>query len=119
MFALFNTSGIIASSFFGWLSDNKSVSLSAQVVSAVAPIFSILSTFLFWGLSTHGAIGLLPVFSITLGFFSSGYSATWGGILKQMEHESPREMRPLDPGMFYGMLNGARGIDRIHRERYY
>ncbi|KAK7415582.1 hypothetical protein QQZ08_012298 [Neonectria magnoliae] len=110
MLALFNAPGIIASSFFGWLSDNKRITLSAQAVSAIPPVCCALSTFLFWGLTTQGGIGLLLVFSMTFGFFSSGYSATWGGMLKQMESESAERNEAVDPGMLYGLLNGVRGI---------
>ena len=110
MLGVFNASGIIASSFFGWLSDNKHIVLSAQTVSSIPPISSAVSTFLFWGLTTHGALGLLIVFSITFGFFSSGYSATWGGMLKQIERESAERNEAIDPGMLYGLLNGVRGI---------
>ncbi|KAJ5304549.1 uncharacterized protein N7443_004209 [Penicillium atrosanguineum] len=110
MLVLFNAPGIIASSFFGWLSDNKRITLSAQTVSAIPPVCCALATFIFWGLTTQGAIGLLLVFSMTFGFFSSGYSATWGGMLKQMESESAERNEAVDPGMLYGLLNGVRGI---------
>ncbi|CRG86893.1 Putative inner membrane metabolite transport protein YdfJ [Talaromyces islandicus] len=110
MLALFNAPGIIASSFFGWLSDNKRVTLSTQAVSSIPPICCTLATFLFWGLTTQGSLGLLIIFSMTFGFFSGGYSATWGGMLKQMEHESAERNEPVDPGMLYGLLNGVRGI---------
>ncbi|KAI1635010.1 putative monocarboxylate transporter [Biscogniauxia mediterranea] len=110
MLALFNAPGIVASAFFGWLSDNKRIRLSAQSVAAIPPVCSALATFLFWGLTTQGGIGLLILFSITFGFFSSGYSATWGGILKQMESESAERNEAVDPGMLYGLLNGVRGI---------
>ncbi|KAL4778305.1 major facilitator superfamily domain-containing protein [Aspergillus varians] len=110
MLAVFNAPGIIASSFFGWLSDNKRIPLSAQAVSAIPPVCCALATFLLWGLTTQGAIGLLVVFSMTFGFFSGGYSATWGGMLKQMERESAERNEAVDPGMLYGLLNGVRGI---------
>ncbi|KAJ5808239.1 monocarboxylate transporter [Penicillium riverlandense] len=110
MLALFNAPGIVASSFFGWLSDNKRITLSVQTVAAIPPICSALATFFFWGLTTQGAIGLLIVFSMTFGFFSSGYSATWGGMLTQMERESAERNEAVDPGMLYGLLNGVRGI---------
>ncbi|KAJ5533006.1 hypothetical protein N7494_009558 [Penicillium frequentans] len=113
MLAVFNAPGIIASSFFGWLSDNKRISFSVQVVCAIPPIFSALAAFLLWGLTTQGAIGLLIVFSMTFGFFSSGYSATWGGILKQMEREAAEMNEAVDPGMLYGLLNGVRGIGYV------
>ncbi|KAK6829880.1 hypothetical protein PG987_010464 [Apiospora arundinis] len=110
MLALFNVPGIISSSFFGWLSDNKRVALSAQTVSAIPPITCAAATFLFWGLTTPGGLGLLVVFSVTFGFFSGGYSATWGGMLKQLERESAERNEAVDPGMLYGLLNGVRGI---------
>lgn len=110
MLALFNAPGIIASSFFGWLSDNRRVQLPVQAVAAIPPVCSALSVFLLWGFTTEGALGLLVVFSMTFGFFSSGYSATWGGMLKQMERESAGRNEAIDPGMLYGLLNGVRGI---------
>lgn len=110
MLAVFNAPGIIASSFFGWLSDNKRIKLSAQMVSAISPLCCAIATFLLWGLTTQGNIGLLVVFSMIFGFFSSGYSATWGGMLKQMEYESAERNEAVDPGMLYGLLNGVRGI---------
>jgi hypothetical protein len=50
---------------------------------------------------------------MTFGFFSSGYSATWGGILKQMEREAAEMNEAVDPGMLYGLLNGVRGIGYV------
>lgn len=55
-------------------------------------------------------MALLVVFSITFGFFSSGYSATWGGMLKHLERESAEGNEALDSGVLYGLLNGVRGI---------
>lgn len=76
MLALFNAPGIIASSFFGWLSDNRRLTLSAQTVSATPPLVCAVVTFLFWGLTIRGGIGLLVAYSVTFGFFAGGYSAT-------------------------------------------
>ncbi|KAL3459573.1 major facilitator superfamily domain-containing protein [Aspergillus heterothallicus] len=110
MLALFNVPGIIASLFFGWLADTQRVQLSSQTVSSIPPLVCALATFLFWGLTTQGNIALLIVFSLTFGFFSGGYSATWGGMLKQMERESAERNEAVDPGMLYGLLNGVRGV---------
>ena len=110
MLVLFNAPGIIASASFGWLSDNKRFMLSPQVVSSIPPITSALATFLFWGLTTQGSFALLIIFSIVFGCFSGGYSATWGGMLKQMERESRERNEALDSGLLYGLLNGVRGI---------
>ncbi|VUC24806.1 unnamed protein product [Clonostachys rosea] len=70
-----NAVGIFASAFFGWLGDNKQIVLSAQVVSAIPCIISAFAVFVFWGNTTQGGVFLLFAFSITFGFFSSGYSA--------------------------------------------
>ncbi|KAL2802683.1 major facilitator superfamily domain-containing protein [Aspergillus granulosus] len=110
LLALFNVPGIVASLFFGWLSDTQQVKLSSQTVSSIPPLICAVATFLFWGLTTPGNIGLLIVFSMTFGFFSGGYSATWGGMLKQMERESVDRNEAIDPGMLYGLLNGVRGL---------
>ena len=110
MLAVFNASGIVASTFFGWLSDNRIIPLSAQAVCAIPPVSSALSAFFFWGLAAKGSLALLILFSVTFGFFSSGYSATWGGMLKHLERESAERNEALDSGMLYGLLNGVRGI---------
>ncbi|KAL5335181.1 major facilitator superfamily domain-containing protein [Aspergillus crustosus] len=127
MLALFNAPGIIASVFFGWLSENdhdttnssstststsnSRIALSTPTISSIPPISCALATFLFWGLTTHNnGLALLILFSITFGFFAGGYSATWGGMLKQMERESHERNEAVDPGMLYGLLNGVRGI---------
>lgn len=111
--ALFNAPGIIASFLFGWLSDNKRITLSSQTIAAIPPLFSALATFLFWGFTTEKSIALLIVFSVTFGFFAGGYSATWGGMLKQMECESNERNEAVDAGMIYGLLNGVRGIGYV------
>lgn len=50
------------------------------------------------------------LFSITFGFFSSSYSATWGGFLNELEHGAAQWNEVIDLGMLYGLLNGARGV---------
>ncbi|TVY30335.1 Monocarboxylate transporter [Lachnellula hyalina] len=115
LLTLFNVPGIIASSFFGYLSDNKLFPLSAATVASIPPISSACSAFLLWGLTSQGSGGLalLILFSITFGFFSSGYSATWGGFLNELEREAAQANEAIDAGMMYGLLNGARGIGYV------
>ncbi|KAL4925178.1 major facilitator superfamily domain-containing protein [Aspergillus undulatus] len=115
LLALFNAPGIIASSFFAWLSDNNHLKLSVQTTSSIPPITCAVATFLLWGLTNSnskpsGRAALLILFSLTFGFFSGGYSATWGGMLKQLEREAAERNEALDPGMVYGLLNGVRGV---------
>ena len=113
MLTLFNAPGIASSSFFGYLSDNQRFPLSALTVTAIPPVTSALSAFLLWGLTSRDSLGLLIVFSVTFGFFSSGYSATWGGILNQLEREAAERNEAIDSGIVYGLLNGARGIGYV------
>ena len=113
MLTLFNVPGILASSFFGYLSDNKHFPLSAPTVTAISAVSSALSAFLLWGLTSQGSMALLVLFTITFGFFASGYSATWGSVINELEREAAQGNEAIDTGMLYGLLNGARGIGYV------
>jgi MFS family permease len=113
LLTLFNIPGIISSSFFGYLSDNKHFPLAATTVTAISAISSALSAFLFWGLTSEGSLALLILFSITFGFFAGGYSATWGGVINELEHEAAQSNEAVDTGLLYGLLNGARGVGYV------
>lgn len=103
LLALFNVPGIIASFTFGWRS-----------VSVIVPAFgSALAAFLFWGLSASASPALLVLFSLTFGFFAGGYSATWGGVLSEMERKAAEANEAVDGGLVYGLLNGARGVGYV------
>ncbi|CAI6328661.1 unnamed protein product [Periconia digitata] len=113
LITLINIPGICSSTFFGFLSDNKHLRLSASTVTAISALSSAISAFLFWGLAAQNSIALLTLFAITFGFFASGYSATWGGIMNDLEHDAAARNEALDSGVLYGMLNGARGIGYV------
>lgn len=113
LLTLFNIPGIAASSFFGYLSDNKHLPLSATTVTSISGISSAIAAFLFWGLTSQGSMALLIVFSLTFGFFAGGYSATWGGVINELEKEAAQNNEAIDSGMLYGLLNGARGIGYV------
>lgn len=113
LLTLFNIPGIFASSFFGYLSDNKRFTLSAPTVTAISAFSSATSAFLFWGLSYQGSMALLSTFAVTFGFFAGGYSATWGGVINEMEREAAQRNEAIDSGLLYGLLNGARGIGYV------
>lgn len=113
LITLINIPGICSSTFFGFLSDNKHLRLSASTVTAISAFSSAVSAFLFWGLASRNSMALLVLFAITFGFFASGYSATWGGIMNDMENEAAAKNEALDSGVLYGMLNGARGIGYV------
>jgi predicted MFS family arabinose efflux permease len=113
LLTLFNIPGIVSSSFFGYLSDNRRFALSANSVTSLSAIASSLAAFLFWGLASEGSLGLLVLFSITFGFFAGGYSATWGGMINELEREAAEKNEAFDSGMLYGLLNGARGLGYV------
>lgn len=113
LLTIFNIPGIIASSFFGYLSDNRRLSLAASTVTSIPALGAGLAAFLFWGLTSQGSMALLVLFSITFGFFAGGYSGTWGSILNELEREAAGHNEAVDMGMMYGLLNGARGIGYV------
>ncbi|KAH0041718.1 putative monocarboxylate transporter, partial [Aureobasidium melanogenum] len=113
LLTLFNIPGIASSSFFGYLSENKHFTLSATTVTCISGLSSALSAFLLWGLTTQGNLATLVLFSITFGFFAGGYSATWGGLMNDLESEARQSNEAIDSGMVYGLLNGARGIGYV------
>jgi MFS family permease len=113
LITLINIPGIFSSTFFGFLSDNKHFRLSAPTVTGISALSSALAAFLFWGLAAHDSIALLVLFAITFGFFASAYSATWGGVMNDMEKDAARRNEAVDSGVLYGLLNGARGIGYV------
>ncbi|KAH7084093.1 major facilitator superfamily domain-containing protein [Paraphoma chrysanthemicola] len=113
LLTLINIPGICSSTFFGFLSDNKHFRLSAPAVTALSAISSALAAFIFWGLAARGGIALLVLFALTFGFFASAYSATWGGIMNEMEKDAAENNEAIDSGVLYGLLNGARGIGYV------
>lgn len=113
MLTLFNVPGIVSSSFFGYLSDKKRFSLSATTVTTISAVSSGLAAFLLWGLAARGSVVLLVLFSLIFGFFAGGYSATWGGIIDELEREAARNNEAIDAGFCYGLLNGARGVGYV------
>ena len=115
LLVLFNVPGIISSSFFGFLADNKRMPLPATYTTFISALASALATFLLWGLAGASAhsLALLVLFALIYGFFAGGYSGTWGGIIKEMEKDAAERNEAIDTGMVYGLLNGARGIGYV------
>lgn len=113
LLTLFNLPGIMSSTLFGYLSDNKRFSLSTTTVTAVSALSSALAAWLLWGLTCQGSMTMLIMFSMIFGFFAGGYSATWGGIINEMTREAASKNEAIDTGMVYGLLNGSRGIGYV------
>lgn len=113
LLTLFNLPGIMSSTLFGYLSDNKRFSLSTTTVTAISALSSALAAWLLWGLTGQGSMTMLIMFSMIFGFFAGGYSATWGGIINEMATEAAGKNEAIDTGMVYGLLNGSRGIGYV------
>ncbi|KAI1131302.1 major facilitator superfamily domain-containing protein [Nemania abortiva] len=113
LLTVFNIPGILSSSAFGYLSDNKYFPLSATTVTAISALSSSLAAFFLWGFTSQGSLAQLLLFSATFGFFAGGYSATWGGVINELESEAVLCNEAVDAGMIYGLLNGARGIGYV------
>lgn len=113
-----NAPSIIASFWFGMLSDGNALwrggpSPSISKVSLLSALGSSIPVFLFWGLASpqdRAGLPLLSLFAVVYGFFAGGYSATWGGIVKELAKEEEMMGEDVDTAMIYGLLNGGRGI---------
>ncbi|KAK3693256.1 major facilitator superfamily domain-containing protein [Podospora appendiculata] len=113
LLTLFNIPGILSSLFFGYLSDNKRFPLSSTAVTAISAAGSALAAFLFLGLTSRGNMALLVLFSVKFWFFAGGYSATWGGVVNELESEAAGRNEAIDTGVVYGLLNGAHGVGYV------
>jgi MFS family permease len=115
LLALYNIPGIISCSFFGLLSDNRKRPLSANATTCISSLPAALAALLLWGMAgpSRHSMALLTLYSLIYGFFASGYSATWGGVIKEMEQDAVTNNEAIDVGMVYGLLNGARGVGYV------
>ncbi|KAI1505223.1 putative monocarboxylate transporter [Biscogniauxia marginata] len=116
--AALNAPSIVACFWFGLLSDGGGLfrqgrSLPIATVSLLSATGACLPVFLLWGLipgaKTVGIV-LLTLFAILYGFFAGGWSATWGGVVKEVQREAEAHNEAIDTGLVYGLLNGGRGI---------
>ncbi|KAF2717524.1 MFS general substrate transporter [Polychaeton citri CBS 116435] len=111
MLTLLNAPGILSSLGFGLLSDKFSLSAGANTL--IAAMGSCVCTLFLWGLGSDRTPTFLIVFSLTYGFFAGGYSATWGGWIKDLEREAAENNEAIHTGMLYGLINGARGVGYV------
>lgn len=114
MLTLFNAPGIIASVIIGLLCDGLSVysgrPLSLSLIILITALGAALPTLFLWGLSAYQEAAMLSMFSIVYGFFAGGYSATWAGMVRDMDREVRDNGEALDTSLVYGLLNGGRGL---------
>ena len=111
MIAIFNAPGIISCIGFGLLCDKFGLSASSN--TNISTVGSGLSVFFLWGLKSHQVPAALISFSTMYGFFSGGYSSTWGGWMNELEREAAENNEAINTGMVYGLMNGARGIGYV------
>ena len=112
LIALFSGTSIFGGIAIGTLCDRFAV----NNILLFSSIGSALSVFLFWGLastgqdSSHVAVALLTLFSISYGFFAGGFSSTWSGVITHIKEDSSPS---LDTGLVFGFLAGGRGIGHV------
>lgn len=111
MITLFNAPGIISCIGFGLLSDKTRISSTANTFISAGG--SCVCALLLWGLASNRIPAVLILFALTYGFFSSGYSSTWGGWIKDFEREAVESNEAINTGMLVGLFNGARGIGYV------
>jgi MFS family permease len=101
--ALVNASGVVSTLLGGFLIDRVHVT----TVIALSTVGTMISVFLFWGLST--ALPLLCLFSILYGFFAGGFVSTIGGVVKVVKNRD----ESADVGTLLGLLSAGRGIGAV------
>lgn len=92
--SLFNTTSVFGQIIIGSLVDRYHVTTVA-LISTLGTTFSV---FLLWGMST--SLPLLCIFSLAYGLFAGGYSATWSGIIQEVQ----KKEGGAETGMVFGLL---------------
>jgi MFS family permease len=99
----FNLASIFGSVSMGFLSDRYHV----QNCVAIATVGAALSIFFLWGFSLD--IPVLLVFSIAYGLFAGSYSATWSGMINEIQRVDPTS----DPTIIFSFIAFGRGIGNV------
>ena len=98
-----NLATVVGGIISGWLVDKFEVAVVVAASSACAA----LACFLAWGLAT--SFPILVIFALLFGLFAGGYSTSWAGICKEIQHHSVG----ADPAMVLGMFGFGRGIGSV------
>ncbi|KAJ5191407.1 MFS monocarboxylate transporter [Penicillium cinerascens] len=99
----FNLASIFGSVFMGFLCDRYHV----QNCIAIATVGAAVSIFLLWGFSI--TIPVLLVFSVAYGLFAGSYSATWSGMINEVQRVDPTS----DPTIIFSFIAFGRGIGNV------
>jgi hypothetical protein len=107
MLAILNMPSVVSTFCFRLLSDGKpyypgrSITVSTvTILSAVGSCLPIMFCGVFASTQSAGIV-LLTLFLIVYGFFAGGYSATWGGIVKEIEREGNAAEEAVSSGVLF------------------
>ncbi|KAI9892944.1 MAG: hypothetical protein M1814_000828 [Vezdaea aestivalis] len=100
---LFNTTSVVGCLLMGAMTDKYHVT-TCIIASTVG---TMLSVFLFWGLSL--SMAFLTIFALTYGLFAGCYTSTFPGILREIQTRDPR----APTGMVFAMLAAGRGVGSV------
>ena len=98
-----NLASVFGSIFMGFLSDRYHV----QTCISISAFGTVISVFLIWGLSTK--LGILMLFSVAYGIFAGSYSATWSGMIREVQRVDPS----ADATMVFSIIAFGRGIGNV------
>lgn len=98
-----NLASVFGSISMGHLSDRCHV----WICIAISSIGTALAVFLLWGFSTN--IAVLLVFSVAYGIFAGSYSATWSGMIRDVQ----RVDSAADATIIFSVIAFGRGIGNV------
>ncbi|KAJ5536966.1 MFS monocarboxylate transporter [Penicillium frequentans] len=99
----YNLASVFGSISMGHLSD-RCHALRCITISTIGTVVSI---FLLWGFSTN--IAVLMVFSVSYGIFAGSFSATWSGMIREVQKVDTRS----DATIVFSVIAFGRGIGNV------
>jgi hypothetical protein len=100
---LYNVATVFGSVFMGALVDK----LHVTTCIAISTIGSVIGVFVIWGLSM--SLAQVYAFCVVYGFFTSSYTSTWTGIIRDVK----KKKESADQTLIFGCMMAARGIGNI------
>ncbi|KAJ5894967.1 hypothetical protein N7495_006658 [Penicillium taxi] len=98
-----NLASVFGSVALGFLTDRFHV-LTCIAISTVG---TVISVFLLWGFST--TVPVLLVFCVAYGLFAGSYSATWSGMIREVQKVDSA----ADPTIIFSLIAFGRGIGNV------
>jgi MFS family permease len=103
LLATLNVFSVLGSTIMGFLCDY----LQVTTVITISTLGTTASVFLFWGFATK--LPLLIIFAASYGFFAGGFSATWSGMMKEVQRVS----RDAKMGTLMGLFAAGRWVGAV------